>query len=225
MTDQWLVEADEIAATVARQIHNRYAVYFEASDVKQELIIWALKRPHKIKEWLDPEQEPADRKGGIRQCAKAMQREADKYCRSRKAKAVGYETRDEAFYNIGIIEELIAHMNEANEQQATQQIRVSGGGGDPATGGNFLISLIDVRSAMDKLDPDDSLILEMRYQENMTLGQIATVFDLSDTTIHRRINGSLKRMVKVLGGESPWTYTARRVMSNSQANAIVSDNN
>jgi hypothetical protein len=55
------VEADEIAATVARQIHNRYAVYFDSVDVKQELIIWALKKPHKIKEWLDPEQEPADR--------------------------------------------------------------------------------------------------------------------------------------------------------------------
>jgi RNA polymerase sigma factor (sigma-70 family) len=225
MTEQWLEEANEIASNVARQIHGRYAVYFDASDIKQELLIWAMKRQSKIKEWLNPEQDTADRKGGIRQCAKAMQREADKYCRNRKAKAVGYETRDEAFYNLGVIEQLIAHMDEIDEQKAGMQIRVSGGGSDPATGGNFLISVIDVRAAMEKLDPQDQLILEMRYQENLTLGQIANTFELSDTTIHRRIQSSLKRMMKELGGESPWIYTPRRVMSNSQAQAIVSDNN
>lgn len=219
--DQWLEEASEIAAQVARQIHSRYAVYFDASDVRQELLMWAMKRPHKVQEWLSHEQEPADRKSGIRQLAKSMQREADKYCRNRKAKAVGYETRDEAFYNAGVIEELIAHMNEIGEQQSSQQVRVSGGGSDPSTGGNFLISIIDVRAAMEKLEPVDQLMLEMRYQEGQTLGQIAEALALSDTTIHRRIQAALKRMVKELGGESPYNYNARRVVSNSQAQAML----
>jgi RNA polymerase sigma factor (sigma-70 family) len=218
--EQWLVEANEIAVTVSRQIHKRYAVYFDASDVGQELLMWAMKRPQKIKEWLDPEQEPADRKAGIRQLAKAMQREADKYCRSRKARAIGYETRDEYFYSAGVLEELIAHMNEVEEQQASTQVRVSGGGSDPATGGNFLVSIVDVRAAMEKLEPNDQLMLEMRYQENLTLGQIAEAVGLSDTTVHRRIQSALKRMVKELGGENPW-ITPRRVVSNSQAQAML----
>jgi RNA polymerase sigma factor (sigma-70 family) len=221
MNEQLLAEANEIASQVARQIHSRYAVYFDSADVRQELLMWAMKRPHKIEEWLSPDQEPAERKAGIRQCAKAMQREADKYCRSRKAKAIGYETRDEAFYNTGVIEELIAHMNELGEQQSGMQVRVSGGGSDPATGGNFLISVIDVRKAMEKLDPTDQLMLEMRYQEGQTLAQIAMALDLSDTTVHRRINSSLKRMLAILGGESPYNYGYRRVVSNSQAQAML----
>lgn len=222
--EELIQEVYEIATTVARQVHQRYAVYFDAEDVRQELVMWAMKRPHKLEEWLSHELEAADRKAGVRQLAKAMQREADKYCRSRKAKSVGYETRDEYFYSTGIIEELIANLNSLEHQGALQQ-RVSGGGGDPATGGNVAISVIDVRMAMDKLDPNDRLMLEMRYQEGQTFAQIALALELSDTTVHRRINAALKRMVKQLGGESPWVHHGRRVISNSAAQAITSSYN
>lgn len=220
LNDKLIEEVSDVAATVARQIHSRYAVYFDAADVRQELIMWALKRPGKIKEWLDVE-DSHDHKAGIRQLAKSMQREADKYCRDRKARAVGYEPRDEAFYSTGMLEELIATMDEVNEQAVSNQVRVSGGGSDPATAGNFLVSVIDVRAAMDKLEPNDQLMLEMRYKEGLTLGQIAEAIGLSDTTVHRRINSSLRKMVDFLGGESPYTYGHRRVVSNSQAKAML----
>lgn len=222
MDDNLILEASEIAANVARQIHPRYAVYFDQADIRQELMIWALRKEKRVAEWLDHEQNNADRKAGIRQLAKAMQREADKYCRSRKAKAVGYETRDEAFYNAGIIEELIAVMDDVDNQQAGMQVRVSGGSSDPATSGNFLVSVIDVRNAMEKLDPNDSLILEMRYQEGLTLTQIGDALGLSDTTIHRRCNAALRRIIKLLGGESPYQHHgSRRVVTNSHARAML----
>ena len=221
MNDELIQEVSEIASQVARQIHSRYAVYFDASDVQQELVMWALKRPNKIKEWLDHEQDSKDRKAGIRQLAKSMQREADKYCRSLKARAVGYEPRDEAFYSKGMLEELIANMNEAEEGNTGMQVRVSGGGSDPATAGNFLVSVIDVRKAMGELDPQDQMMLEMRYQEGLTLAQISDALGLSDTTVHRRINSALNRMLNNLGGESPYTYGYRRVVSNSHAQAML----
>jgi RNA polymerase sigma factor (sigma-70 family) len=224
VNDETLSEVVEIAANVARQVHSRYAVYFEAQDLRQELVLWAYKRPHKINEWLNPDQEPADLKGGIRQLAKSMQREADKYCRHKKARAVGYETRDEYFYNTGIVEELIAVLDEMSDDNGAFQARVSGGGSDPATGNNFAATVVDVRRALESLEPQDQLMLEMRYKEQLTFGQIATVLELSDTTVHRRVTASLKRMVQFLGGESPWTGT-RRVVSNAKAQAITSENN
>ena len=218
--DQWLEEASEIAAQVASQIHKRYTVYFDAADVRQELLIWAMNRPHKIQEWLSHEQDIADRKAGIKQLAKAMQREADKYCRSRKAKSVGYETRDEFYYTVGLIEDIITHFDDLDQQQGLTQGRVSGGGGDPATGNNVAASIADVRGAMSKLEPQDQLMLEMRFQEQQTYAQIANELGLSDSTVHRRITGALKRMVRELGGENPW-ITRRRVVSNSQAQAML----
>jgi len=220
LNSELLEEVTEIATTVARQIHPRYAVYFEAHDIKQELLLWSLKREDKIEQWLSHDQEPQDRKAGIRQLAKTFQREADKICRSEKARKVGYETRDEYFYSAGLLEELIANIDALEQQQGGQNARVSGGGSDPATGNNFAASVADVRKAMEALDPADCLMLEMRYQEGLTYAQIATHLDLSDSTVHRRVNGALKRMVKFLGGDSPWV-SSRKAMSNAQAIAIT----
>jgi len=222
--DDTLQEITEIAATVAKQIHPRYAVYFESADLRQELLLWALKRPDKINEWIGPDVETKDRKAGIRQLAKSMQREADKYCRHAKAKALGYETRDEYFYNQGILEELIANLDEVDHQIGGMQARVSGGGSDPATGNNFATSIADVRNAMDQLEPQDQLMLEMRYAQDYTYSQIANILGLSDTTTHRRVEAAMKRMIRFLGGENPWIGT-RRVMSNATARAVTSEHN
>ena len=220
MNSELLEEVTEIAASVAKQIHPRYAVYFEIHDIKQELLLWSLKRPDKIEQWLSHDQEPQDRKSGIRQLAKTFQREADKICRSEKARKIGYETRDEYFYSIGLLEELIANIDALEQQQGGQSARVSGGGSDPATGNNFAATIADVRKAMEALDPADCLMLEMRYQEGLTFAQIATQLELSDSTVHRRVNSALKRMVKVLGGDNPWSVR-HKTMSNAQAIALT----
>jgi RNA polymerase sigma factor (sigma-70 family) len=199
-------------------------VYFDAADVQQELVAWAIKRESKMREWLDPTLDPQDRKANIKQLAKSMNREANKYCRSRKAKASGYETRDEAFYTPAMLEELIAHLNELENMSSNQtgNVRVSNGGSDPATANNYLASVIDVRNALQQLDPTDQLLLDMKYRENLTLGQIAAIVDLSDSTISRRIHNALSKMTRFLGGDNPWGGVgSRRVISNSQAQAML----
>lgn len=224
MSNDWIQEAMEISSVVARQVHRRYAVYFDSTDLQQELIEWCLKHERKVKEWLNPELELADRKGNIKQLAKSLNREADKYCRSRKAKASGYETRDEVFYTTAMLEELITHMDELENvsSSASGNVRVSNGGGDPATANNYLASIIDVRNALDKLDPMDKMLIDMKFRENFTLGQIAAVVELSDTTISRRIHNALRKMSQFLGGDNPWGGTgSRRVISNQQAQAML----
>lgn len=224
MSDTWLQEAIEISATVSRQVHRRYTVYFDSTDVQQELIEWCLKHERKIKEWLNPEQEAPDRKAGVKQLAKSLSREADKYCRDRKAKACGYETRDEVFYTTGMLEELIAHMDEIEmmSQNQSGNVRVSGGGGDPATSNGYLASMMDVKAALEKLDPMDQILIDYKFRENLTLGQIAVLVDLSDTTISRRIHNALRKMTQFLGGDNPWGGTgSRRVVSNSQAQSML----
>lgn len=221
MNSELLEEVTEIAASVAKQIHPRYAVYFEAQDLRQELLLWSLKHENKITDWLSHNQEPQDRKAGIRQLAKSLQREADKICRSAKAKRSGYEVYDEYFYTRGVLEELITNLDEIEAQQIGMQVRVSGGGSDPATGNNIAASVADVRKALSQLDPTDLLMIEMKYQEQATYKQIAEVVELSDSTVHRRVTGALNRMVKILGGESPYTNGNRKAISNAQAQAMT----
>jgi RNA polymerase sigma factor (sigma-70 family) len=123
-----------------------------------------------------------------------------------------------------MLEELIKHMDELENMSSSTSgnVRVSNGGGDPATGNNYLASIIDVRNAMSKLDPVDQMLLDMKFQENLTLGQISAIIELSDTTISRRIHNALRKMSNILGGENPWGGTgSKRVISNSQAQSML----
>jgi len=200
----WLDEATDIASQVAKQIHKRYHTYFAIDDLRQELILWCVSRPDKIAQWLNPEQTAEDYKGGINQLAKTLSRHADRYCRKAKAQAVGYELRDEVYYSPALLSELLPHVwsNVAPTADTTKP-RVSGGGA-PAEGGNYVISLFDVRAGLEKLDPDDRVVLQYRFFENLTYTDLATVLNISDSSAHRKVDGALRRLCRHLGGDNPF---------------------
>jgi DNA-directed RNA polymerase specialized sigma24 family protein len=81
---------------------------------------------------------------------------------------------------------------------------VSNGGGDPATAGSFLASMYDIRIALRGLTIDLYEILRMRYEDGLKLEDIASYFDVTDSTINRKISTAVKQISKELGGESPW---------------------
>ena len=204
MVDQWLEEAKDVAATVARSIHRKYHTYFDVDDLRQDLLVWILKREDKVQEWLVHENEEGY-KVGIRMLARALQRQADKYCRNKKAQALGYQLEDEAYYSPIVLSELLPFVwADVVDTRDGSQPRVSGGG-NPAEGGTYIIQLFDVRRALSKLDPNDKLVLQMKFYEQMTFADIANTLEISDTTAHRKHEGALRRLSNTLGGTSPFS--------------------
>ena len=199
----WLEDAKDVAANVARSVHKKYHTYFDVDDLRQELLVWVLKRETKVQEWLVHDNEE-DYKVGIRMLARALQRQADKYCRNKKAQALGYQLEDEAYYSPIVLSELLPFVwADVVDTRDGSQPRVSGGG-NPAEGGTYIIQLFDVRRALSKLDPNDKLILQMKFYEQMTFADIANTLEISDTTAHRKVDGALRRLNKYLGGQSPF---------------------
>ena len=203
--DKWVQDVVEIAQTSAYIITRNYKGFAEADDVKQELLEWSLKRNDKIQEWLSPELSKQEYRIGIKRLAKTFNRMADRHCRKEKAKKLGYSIHDEAFYSTGMIEELLPLAFSSNiitKDPATEF--VSNGGGDPATAGSFLASMYDIRIALRELTIDLYEILRMRYEDGAKLEDIASYFDVTDSTINRKISTAIKQISKELGGESPW---------------------
>jgi RNA polymerase sigma factor (sigma-70 family) len=203
--DKWVQDVVEIAQTSAYIITRNYKGFAEADDVKQELLEWSLKRNDKIQEWLNEDLSKQEYRIGIKRLAKTFNRMADRYCRKEKAKKLGYSIHDEAFYSTGMIEELLPMAFSSNiitKDPATEY--VSNGGGDPATAGSFLASMYDIRIALRELTIDLYEILRMRYEDGLKLDDIANYFDLSESTISRKVNTAIKQISKELGGESPW---------------------
>ena len=203
--DKWVQDVVEIAQTSAYVITRNYKGFAEADDVKQELLEWSLKRNDKIQEWLNEDLSKQEYRVGIKRLAKTFNRMADRYCRKEKAKKLGYSIHDEAFYSTGMIEELLPLAFSSNiitKDPATEY--VSNGGGDPATAGSFLASMYDIRIALRELTIDLYEILRMRYEDGAKLEDIASYFDVTDSTINRKISTAIKQISKELGGESPW---------------------
>lgn len=203
--DKWIEEVSTIATTVAYTITRNYKGYAEVDDVKQELLEWCLKRQDKIKEWLSPDLPKPEYKLGIKRLAKTFNRMADRYCRKEKARKLGYSVHDEAFYSPGLVEEILPlAFNESLITKDPNAEFVSGGGGDPATAGSFLASLYDIKRALKELDIETYAMVQLKYEEQYTLIQIAEMFNISESTVSRKINTAIKKMSKKLGGESPW---------------------
>jgi DNA-directed RNA polymerase specialized sigma24 family protein len=203
--DKWVQEVATVAQTVAYTITRNYKGFAEVDDVKQELLEWSLRRADKIQEWLSPDLPRQEYKLGVKRLAKTFNRMADRYCRKEKAKKLGYSIHDEAFYSPALVEQLLPFaFNNNIETKDPNSEFVSNGGGDPATGGSFLASMYDIRIALRKLTIESYEMVRMRYEDNMTLADMVTYFNQSDSTISRKINMAVKQMSKELGGESPW---------------------
>ena len=189
------------ARTVQR--NRKFNTYFDAEDVVQDLLVWLMEHPAKLEEWTAAYETKEEQRHAHMRMLKSLYRKADRICRDKKAQAVGYEAEDEQFYPTDLLEELIGFaLDGLSETRKPTADKVSGGG-DPSTRGNFITSLIDTRKALEQLDPDQYILIKMKYQENLTLGQIADIVHLSDSTISRRIKQSLKQMSKFLGGHNP----------------------
>ena len=207
MTNDWLDEATDIASQVARRIHRKYITYFGVDDLRQELIMWCIKREDKVKEWLDNSKSRSEQENGVRSLAKSLSRHADRYCRKRKASSVGYELRDEVYYTPATLSEILPYVwRELAEAKDTSKPRVSGGG-NPAEGGNYIVGVIDIRKGLEKIDIQDRLILELRYFENLTLSEMSKILKVSDSTVDRKIKGALRRLCYKLGGTNPFERT------------------
>jgi RNA polymerase sigma factor (sigma-70 family) len=202
--EKWIEDVFDVSRTVAYSISRNFKGYVEVDDLRQELLEWCLKRQDKVREWLNVE-DKNEYKIGIRRLSKTLNRRADKYCRKEKAKKLGYIPTDEYFYSTGLVEQLLpyAFKGEIPTKDPAAEF-VSNGGGDPATGGGFLATMYDIRIAIGKLNPGEYGILRMRYEDGLKLEQIAEYLDVSDSTVSRKIAIAIRKVIKELGGESPW---------------------
>lgn len=200
-------EIATISSIVASRLNRRHhdTMILDADDVKQELWIWAHAHREKIEHWLDPDQEPEDYQRGLHALEKSMYRQGDRQCRTLRARRCGYEPRDEAFYNIGELENLLP---DAWDSPADLAVPVADGmprsRSNPAESGTRVVTMFDVQVALKRLDTTDQELLRMRFGDSLEPHEIAELFGTSKATVYRNVRQALRRMSNILGGENPW---------------------
>lgn len=202
--------AYELAHSVASTIYRRYNSYTERSDIEQECITWALSRSSYINFQL-AETDTDKRKHNEQRIAWQMRRVAERYARKEKAVKSGYLVNDEAYYESVIVAQLlpfvIASIQNNTVIEVAQHMVQDGqpkGKSSPAEGGNLLAMLIDMKKAYLLLEVGDQTLLRLRYFESFTLQQVAQYLECAISTADRRCDKSLRRLIDLLGGASPF---------------------
>ena len=194
----------------ASHIHRRFAGYVDKEDLIQELRVYVLKRPH-LSKMLDEAYEVSkdETKWVARRIMARFRRTVEKYARKEKAAKLGYSTGDEFFYDTLTIAKILPVAFEFDSYGAVMVDKIDDGTprkpSVPSEGGNILAVVIDIRSAIDLLEADEQVMLRNRYSTSpMTLSEIAQEMGISDSTVDRKIQGSLRKIIDHLGGPTPW---------------------
>ena len=200
----------DLVPSVAHTIVRRYRAYVEFDDIKQECYQWLLTRTAYINEQFS-EENPEQLKHNEQRIAWQMRRVAERYARREKANKSGYQTADEAYYESPTLGQLlpfvIASIIDGTVLEQAQEMIQDGlprGSSSPAEGGNLLATLLDIKKGYLLLDKDSQAYLVYRYHENLTLAQIGELVGCAASTVDRRVNNALRKLLQILGGESPW---------------------
>ena len=200
----------DLVPSVATSIHRRYRQWTEREDVLQECYAWAMNRAEHYATLLN-EENALQRTINEKRIAWQMRRHAERYARKEKAKKSGYLVGDESFYDTVLLGQLLPHViasvvdgtvleqaqNLINDGQPRKPSA-------PAEGGNLLAILIDIKKAYLALDVVDKDILIKRYHENLTLEEMGAYLSCATSTADRKIQGAIRRLQNLLGGESPY---------------------
>ena len=199
-------EVDEralpIVAAVSRNLSRRFRGYITFEDVTQDAYLWLLERPKLHVEWLD------QGKDGEKYLHKSLRRHCEREARRAKADRLGTKISDEYFYDVGRLADILPFIfNTEDWGEMPQQVetdRVSGTR-EPAEGGNWLASVVDVKAAYEAQPVEYRRVLMRYYHDEWSFQQIAEADQCTVGHAKKQVARGVARMLDSLGGESPWT--------------------
>jgi RNA polymerase sigma factor (sigma-70 family) len=210
VSDRAKEHLNDLINIASSTIYRRFIGYVEYKDLVQELNVYVLQRP-KLEEDLDESYQVSkdETKWVARKIMARFRRHIEKYSRKEKSVRVGYSTGDEFFYDTVTIASILPVALQFDVQGVTLIDKVDDGqprrSPAPNEGGNLLAMAIDVKSAVELLDKDEQYIINLRYGASpMTLSDIGKELGLSDSTVDRRVQRILRKIIDHLGGPTPW---------------------
>lgn len=205
-TEEWQT-VTELVALATSPVMLRFSKYVDADDVRQECMVAAVEKQHRIIGWLRREGQ-GNIKQGERAAVRFLHKRAERYARKQKAAALGYEPDDEYFYQSGLIEGLISVLSTGDYDLAGQVLDPADVGGrrkkSVLSEGNNIVALVaDVSHALRSLPERDQEILMLKYGSGLSSQDIADQMGVTRQRIDQLLHRGVRKMVDLLGGENP----------------------
>lgn len=191
-------------SSLSDSIFRRYHRFVSRDDIQQEMWLAVAKDQDRMFEKLDvPPDDEAALKAAWSYIRKVMWRAGEKYCRKEKAIKTGYSPHDEAFYDRQRVGALI-DMRWNGTSLTNQVDDRPKGKTKPGSGYMLETEFADIDRALASLDPDEVAILMEYFVDGKTEAEVGETFGWTRQKAGRRINNATKKVIRFLGGDSPW---------------------
>lgn len=183
--------------------YNRKFRSVDRDDIVQEIWMWFITHPNKVKEWSS-----VPFKESERLFARSLRNAAMSFCVKEKARIEGYHVNDVFWYSKDFIKELLP----AVLSDDWKRIQESFDGNNrtpkpPNEAGDWMVYAADIRKAYETLDDEDRKLVDLFYVNDVH-GSVL-MEETGRPTIRAAemaANRAVGKMVKLLGGERPWMF-------------------
>lgn len=190
---------DTLVGRIAYEFSRKYYMV-DADDIRQELWVWFLEHPNKVKAW-----EEYDAKETTKIIAKSLRNAAKDYCQKEKARFSGYSVEDVYYYDRQIVELLLPSVlrGDAVSPQWEDLDLFVFKKKVLSEGGNFMAMTADIDRALQKLKPEQLVIVYLRYGDGCDNTTLARELNVSEDAARMRVNRAMNNLMNILGGSKP----------------------
>lgn len=197
-------EVLDIAAVIGSQafaVAQRFKPHADQEDLQQEAWVWVLEHPAKVKE----HQANEDVRLAAYRLGQDIWGVMDRYARREKAQKAGYEPEDEMFASDAVINVVLPAVLKGDPTPPARDGERVANTSDPAEGGGWLATFMDVKLAWERADLTDQqrALLVSYYRDEMTQAEIASTLKLGQPAVTRRLKQARAKLIDQLGGPKP----------------------
>ena len=218
-----MVETDKyenIVGMIAYEFSRKFHMC-DADDIRQELWIWFLEHPNKVKLW-----ETLEGKQSTKLIARSLRNAAKDYCQREKARAVGYKVEDNYYYDREVVELLLPAVLVGDMSAPSMaDLGFTNSKKVASEGGNWFAMMGDIERGLRKLTQEQLSIIYLRFGEGCDNASLATELAITEDAARMRVNRAVNNLLNYLGGSRPRRerdYTEEQV--NEQINADTRSN-
>lgn len=177
-----------------------------AQDLAQDCWVWITKNQETVASFAD------DTDGGFGRLYRSLYHYCLDVAQRELAQASGYKAQDNYFYSITTLRNALPYWFEETSN-------------DPVLPDRDM--KMDMDLAWKRLDLADRRLLARCFKGDpdpgLTYQALAVEWGISDDAARKRVDGVLRRLQRLIGGERPTAHTSRKVRTNAAARADLSN--
>lgn len=195
-------------------------------DVANQLWLWLVENKERAQEYMS-------REDGERIVRSILNQEARSYAIKERAAVTGYSPEDLSWYSPAMIRKILPDVFDYEDWQSFQSGSSDGRGSKPLVNasGDRLASILDVKSALEKMNHVQYNLLKEVYGEGHSVEAVAESMGITKDACAKRIQRAIEVVRDKLGGPRPsdpyeavngqfdTRTSGRRVVSNATARA------